>query len=61
MKMDKKKPYISIERGLSNEIAAIHLNMPDGLHVGVTIARTKENAAAFDYFCDKLKDGMNIL
>jgi hypothetical protein len=34
--------------------------MPDGTRVGVVITRTEENKAAFDYFSDKLKDGVNI-
>lgn len=59
--MDQTKPYIRIDRGLSTERASIYLIGPDGSRVGVVITRTEENAKAFDYFCDKLKGGMNIL
>jgi hypothetical protein len=34
--------------------------MPDGSSVDVEIKRTEKNAAAFDYFSDKLKDGVNV-
>jgi hypothetical protein len=58
--MDKTKPYILIERGKGNT-AAIHLVIPDGKSVDVAITRTEENAATFDHFVEKLKDGVNVL
>jgi hypothetical protein len=57
--MDRMKPYIYIERG-AGDTGAIRLIMPDGSRVDVAITRTEKNAAAFDYFSDKLKDGMNL-
>ena len=60
MVMDETKPYIRIERGLSRSTSAIRLVMPSGSHVGVVIDRTEQNAEAFDYFSEKLRDGMNV-
>jgi hypothetical protein len=57
--MDKTKPYIQIERG-AGDTSAIHLVMPDGARVDVAITRTERNAAAFDYFSEKLKNGVNL-
>jgi hypothetical protein len=58
--MDQTKPYIRIERGASGNTAAIRLVMPDGASVHVGITRTDKNATAFDHFCEKLKDGLNL-
>jgi hypothetical protein len=57
--MDRSKPYIYIERG-AGDTGAIHLVMPDDSRIDVAITRTEKNATAFDYFSDKLKDGMNL-
>jgi hypothetical protein len=58
--MDKTKPHIIFERGASGDTGAIHLVMPDGTRLGVVVKRTEENAAAFDYFSDKLRNGVNL-
>jgi hypothetical protein len=58
-RIDRTKPYIIIERG-TGDTAAIHLVMPNGSSVAVAIKRTEKNAAAFDYFSDKLKNGANL-
>ena len=58
--MDRTKPYIQMERGASGNEAAIHLIIPGKSHAGVIIRRDKEGAAAFDYFLEKLKDGVNL-
>ena len=40
--------------------AAIHLVVPNVSRVDVLITRTERNAVAFDYFCKKFKDGINV-
>jgi hypothetical protein len=57
--VDSEQPYIRIERG-RRDTAAIRLVLSKESSVQVVITRTTENAAAFNYFCDKLKDGMNL-
>jgi hypothetical protein len=58
--VDRTKPYISFERAASGIVGAIHLVMPDGKRLDVKVDRKEDNAAAFDYFSDKLKDGVNL-
>jgi hypothetical protein len=58
--MDRKKPYIQVERG-GETTAAIRVVMPNGgSHLGVVVERTAENAAAFDYLTERLKEGMDF-
>ena len=58
--MDPTKPHIIFERGASGIVGAIHLVMPDGKRLSVKVDRLEDNAAAFDYFSDKLKNGVNL-
>jgi hypothetical protein len=58
--MDTTRPYMRIERGKTGKTAAIRLVMPDGSSVDVAITRNEKNAAAFDYFSDKLQNGVNL-
>ena len=60
--MDETKPYIRIERGASGNWSVIRLVMPSGshVHIGVVIQRTNANGEAFDYFSEKLRDGINV-
>jgi len=58
--MHRTKPHIIFERAASGDRGAIHLVMPDGKEVGVVVERTEENKAAFDYFSDKLRNGVNL-
>jgi hypothetical protein len=55
---DRTKPQIYIER--ARGIHVIHLVVGDGQRACVVITRTRENAAAIDYFYQKLKDGLNL-
>jgi hypothetical protein len=57
--VDRTKPYITMERGKTG-VLAMHLVMSNGSRADIVIERTDANAAALDYFYDKLKDGMNI-
>src|SRR5262249_19887924 len=66
--VDETKPYIWIEptrppADSSREFgdtAAIHLVVPNVSRVDVPMTRTERNAVAFDYFCKKFKDGINV-
>jgi hypothetical protein len=66
--VDETKPYIWIEptrppADSSREFgdtAAIHLVVPNVSRVDVAMTRTERNAVAFDYFCKKFKDGINV-
>jgi hypothetical protein len=63
LNVDATKPHIWIERGESGAIYAIHFVMPNGASgssTGVVIDRTEANAAALEYFYEKLKGGLNI-
>ncbi len=42
------------------DTAAIHLVVPNVSRVDVLMTRTERNAVAFDYFCRKFKDGINV-
>jgi hypothetical protein len=42
------------------DTAAIHLVVPNVSRVDVPMTRTERNAVAFDYFCKKFKDGINV-
>jgi hypothetical protein len=55
---DRTKPQIYIERARGTHV--IHLVLGDGQRACVVVARTRENAAAIDYFYQKLKHGLNL-
>jgi hypothetical protein len=42
------------------DTAAIHLVVPNVSRVDVPMTRTERNAVAFDYFCKKFKDDINV-
>jgi hypothetical protein len=58
--IDQTKPYISMERNEKTGVHAIHLVIPNGSRADVVVNRSDGNAAALEYFYEKLKDGMNI-
>lgn len=57
--VDRSKPYIAMERGKTGVLAQ-QLVMSNGSRADVVIDRTEANAAALDYFHEKLKDGLNV-
>lgn len=58
--MDHKQPYLIAEITKSRQNAAIRFLMPDGSRLDVLVNRTDQNAVAFDYLTEKLKDGINL-
>jgi len=62
--VDETKPYIWIEptrppADSSREFGDTAA-MPNVSRVDVPMTRTERNAVAFDYFCKKFKDGINV-
>ena len=57
--LDPSKPHISMERG-DKGTTLVWLNIGDGKLIPAVVDDAEKHEAVVDYFCEKLKDRMNI-